>query len=309
MNSDLENFTRPVALRTVLELASKKLSRSKVYFGHGTDNPDDEAIQLVLYSLELPPECDLAQLDKLVSPSNANAAMDLIEQRINSRVPAAYLTGTAWFADLEFYADQRALVPRSPLAELVERSFAPWHNPDRIETVLDLCSGGGCIGIAAAHYLASAKVTLADISAPALELARKNIARHQVSARVDVIQADVFTSVGADHNWPVTSFDVIVSNPPYVDEKDFATMPAEYRVEPAIALQAGSDGLDLVRRILAQATSYLNDDGLLFVEVGNSAAALERAFPAVPFTWLEFSRGGHGVFLLRKDELEQYFPV
>lgn len=309
MSNDFEKFNSLLLLRTLLQQVSERLRAANVHFGHGTDNADDEAILLVLFGLGLPSECDISELDRPVASGDAQHVMDLVEHRIDARVPAAYLTGNAWFAGLEFFADRRALVPRSPIAELVERGFAPWRKADDIRQVLDLCCGGGCIGIAAAYYLPEAQVSLADISIEALELAQKNIERHSLSDRVKIFHADLFQLVSQGKPLPAAGFDIIVSNPPYVDADDMASMPAEYRVEPELALQAGKDGLDLVRPLLAQAGQYLRKDGLLIVEVGNSAAALERAFPQVPFTWLEFSRGGDGVFLLGKQELEQHFPL
>ncbi|MCP4465779.1 MAG: 50S ribosomal protein L3 N(5)-glutamine methyltransferase [Halieaceae bacterium] len=223
----------------------------------------------------------------------------LIERRCKERLPLPYLTGEAWFAGLSFSVDERVLIPRSPIAELIERGFEPWLANQSVASILDLCTGGGCIGIACAHYFEEAAIDLADLSDDALAVAADNIARYELQQRVSTIQSDLFSALQG------RSYDLIVSNPPYVDTEDLASMPAEYQHEPALALGSGADGLVLPRRILREAPRHLNDGGLLVVEVGNSGIALEQAFPGVAFTWVEFERGGHGVFVFSREELVQ----
>jgi ribosomal protein L3 glutamine methyltransferase len=224
--------------------------------------------------------------------------IDLFRRRIEERVPAAYLTGRAWFAGLEFVVDERVLVPRSPIAELVESGFEPWLDPSSVENVLDLCAGSGCIGIACALAFPDARVDLADVSGEALEVARANIDRHGVGDRVRAIVSDVYDGLGDRR------YDLVVSNPPYVDAGELAAMAPEYRHEPELGLAAGPDGLDVVHRILAGAREHLTQGGQLVVEVGASEAALAAAYEHLPLTWVEFERGGGGVFVLSASDLE-----
>jgi ribosomal protein L3 glutamine methyltransferase len=278
-----------------------QLRAHELWYGHGTDNPWDEAVQLVLAAAALPPDADRSVLDHLLTPEQGGRLRGWVARRVSERVPLPYLTGRAWFAGLPFVIDERAIIPRSPLAELVQNEFRPWLQPAAGPLrILDLCCGSGCIGIAAAHYIADAQVELADIDAAALQLARENVALHGVTERVRVTQSDLFEALAGRH------YDVIVSNPPYVDADDLAAMPPEYQHEPALALGSGSDGLDITRRILRDAAAHLTDRGLLVVEVGNSWQALEQAYPDVPFTWVEFEHGGHGVFVLTAQELREY---
>jgi ribosomal protein L3 glutamine methyltransferase len=223
--------------------------------------------------------------------------VDLILVRIEQRIPVAYLTNKAWFAGLEFYVDERTLVPRSPIAELIDTKFEPWVTtpPKRI---LDLCTGSGCIAIACAYAFPDAEVDAVDLSDDALEVADINIQNHGLSQQVFPIQSDLFSGIANE------KYDLIVSNPPYVDAEDMANLPDEYKHEPELGLACGDDGLDLVRDMLRQAGSMLNDDGVLFVEVGNSQVHLQAAYPEIPFQWIEFSIGGHGVFALTKAQLE-----
>ncbi len=267
-----------------------------LYFGHGTDNAWDESLSLVLYALSLPWNVEASVQSRQLTEAEQSVIAALFERRIDERVPAAYLTGEAWFAGVPFYVDQRVLVPRSPIAELVESEFTPWL-PDAPQTILDLCTGSGCIGIACALYLPEAHVTLSDISTDALAVASQNIARYELEERVETLESDLFSSLQQQR------FDLIVSNPPYVDAEDLADMPAEYHHEPEIGLASGLDGLDFTRRLLSEAPDHLTEQGVLIVEVGNSWVALEEAYPEVPFLWLEFERGGHGVFLLTAQQL------
>ncbi len=283
-----------------LEYAHRRLESSLVFYGHGTDNAWDEAVQLVLHVAELPPESDDAVLPGEFDRSANERLSALLDRRIDDRVPLPYLTGKAFFAGLEFDCDPRAIIPRSPIAELIEQDFLPWYAGPTPLRLLDLCCGGGCIGIASAVYQPELRVDLADLDADALALATQNIDRHGLSERVSAVQSDVFSHLAGRR------YDLIVSNPPYVDARDLAEMPDEYHHEPELALGSGPDGLALTRKILAGAELFLEPHGLLLVEVGNSWPALEESYPYLPFTWIEFERGGHGVFALSAQELQDY---
>ena len=252
----------------------------------------------MLHTLHLPLDLPESWWDSRLSEAERTRVVAVLRERIATRKPAAYLTREAWFAGLPFYVDERVLVPRSPLAELIAAGFEPWLDPDGVTRALDLCTGGGCIGIAVALALPQAQVDLADVSPDALAVARINIERHQMSEQVRALQSDVFDGLQAGDR-----YDLIVSNPPYVDAEDMAALPDEYRHEPALGLAAGGDGLDIVRRILDGAREHLTEDGALIVEVGNSQAAVEAAFPDLPMIWLEFEAGGHGVFLVYARDL------
>jgi ribosomal protein L3 glutamine methyltransferase len=286
----------PTYLHTIRDLirwGASRMNEAGLHFGHGTDNALDETAALVLHALHLPPDLHVEYLQSNVTPPEKQAALRLLERRIIERKPAAYLTQRAWFMGLPFYVDERVLVPRSPLAELIDRHFAPWLSDSRkIEHVLDLGTGSGCIGIACARAFPNARVDLVDVSPEALEVARRNVAEHGLEDQVEVIQSDLFSALKGRR------YDIIISNPPYVRLEELDTLPAEYHHEPRQGLAAGEEGLDVVVEILRQAADHLKRDGLLIVEVGNAQYALCEAFPDVPFTWLEFERGGHGVFLL-----------
>ncbi len=279
---------------------ASRFTAAGLYFGHGTDNARDEAHWLVAHALHLPFELAAEYGGCHVTAPERAAVLALLVQRIDQRRPAAYLTGSTRFAGLEFDVSDAVMIPRSPLAELIEQGFAPWVDPQRVRRVLDLCTGSGCLGIATAVHLPAAALDLADISPAALAVARRNIARHGLEERVHVFESDLFAGIDGDDE---DGYDVIISNPPYVGAAEMETLPPEYRHEPALALAAGETGLDLVLRILRDAPDYLADDGLLVVEVGNSAAALAAALPTVPFTWLDFEHGGEGVFALDRAAL------
>jgi len=285
-------------LRDFIRLGVSLFNRAGLHFGHGTDNALDEAVWLVLHALHLPPDFPAEYFDSRLTPEEKEAVLTLFRRRIEERIPAPYLTGTTWFAGLEFHVDERVLIPRSPIAELIEQRFAPWIEPERVTRVLDLCTGGGCIAVATALAFPEAAVDASDLSTAALEVAEINVRRYGLEERVELIRSDLF------ENLEGRGYDIIVSNPPYVDGAEMAALPAEYRHEPELALAAGEDGLDLVRSILAEAARYLNPGGILVVEVGSSAQALEKSFPEIPFLWLEFERGGEGVFLLTREQLE-----
>jgi len=286
-------------LRDYIRWAVSRFQAEQLFFGHGTDNAWDEARQLVLGALHLPWEMADSYLDCRLEDDERAHLQDLLQRRIEQRVPTAYLLGQAWFCGLPFIVDERVLIPRSPIGELIDRRFEPWlaQAPAR---VLDLCTGSGCIGIACAYEFLEAEVVLADLSFEALEVASRNIEHHGLEDRVYTVQSDGFDGL------PKQRFDLILSNPPYVDAEDIADMPNEFHHEPALALACGEDGLDLVRRILAQAADHLTETGTLIVEVGNSQVHVEALYPEVEFTWLEFARGGHGVFLLAASQCREH---
>jgi len=291
--------TDPVTVEQILTEGQLLFETSDLYFGHGTDNAWDEAVFLVFYALDLPPDADRSVLNQQLTDIQCKAIHQLFEQRIRDRIPAAYLTGRAWFCGLPFAVDKRVIIPRSPIAELIMSGFHPWCSTEP-QRLLDLCTGSGCIGIACAYAFENAEVVLSDICADALQVAQQNIQQHDLAARVSAVQSDLFENL-ADQK-----FDLIVSNPPYVDGDDYASMPDEYFHEPELALASGNDGLDFTRRLLREAHDYLTEHGVLIVEVGNSGEALDRLFPSVPFLWLEFSEGDGGVFLLTRDQLLEH---
>lgn len=290
-------MTQTLTVSYVLKQATEQLAAHELYYGHGTACARDDAAQLLLFVLDLPADTPLEQAPSHLSQQQYTRLQHLLTARITQHKPAAYLTNTAYFAGLDFYVDERVLIPRSPLAELIEQRFAPWFSPEDIGCVLELGTGSGCIAIAVAHYLVQASVDAVDIDAGALAVAAQNRARHQLQSRVNFLQSDLFNDV------PCKQYDIIISNPPYVDAKDMASLPAEYRHEPELGLAAGADGLSIVNRILSDAAAYLSPQGVLIVEVGNSQAALEQTYPDLPFIWLEFARGGEGVFLLYASDL------
>ncbi|WP_296235583.1 50S ribosomal protein L3 N(5)-glutamine methyltransferase [uncultured Pseudomonas sp.] len=291
--------TRLRTLRDYIRWAVSRFQAEQLFFGHGTDNAWDEARQLVLGAVHLPWEISDAYLDCCLEDDEHAHLQALLKRRIEERVPTAYLLGEAWFCGLPFVVDERVLVPRSPIAELIDRHFAPWLPTEPVR-ILDLCTGSGCIGIACAYEFPEAEVVLGDLSFDALEVANLNIERHGLEDRVYCVQGDGFGGL------PGQSFDLIISNPPYVDAEDFADMPAEYQHEPEMGLACGNDGLDLVRRMLAEAADHLTERGVLIVEVGNSQVHVEALYPEVDFTWLDFQRGGHGVFLLAAKQCREH---
>lgn len=280
--------------------SSERLARAHLAYGHGTDNAFDEAAALVFHALRLSHDDAPRAYARAVSPRGRKRVRELITQRIRTRRPAAYLMRRMWFAGLEFYVDERVLVPRSPIAELIEHGFAPWVEPRRVRRILDIGTGSGCIAIAAARRFPRAMVDAVDISVPALVVARRNVRRHRLAHRVRALHGDLF---GASDS---RRYDIIVSNPPYVGTREYRSLPAEYRREPGIALRSGPSGLDAVARILREAETFLQPTGILVVEVGNTQRALERRYPGVPFTWVEFQRGGGGVFVLTREELKAH---
>jgi ribosomal protein L3 glutamine methyltransferase len=287
----------PVTLGKVVERGARRLSQARLSYGHGTDNPLDEAAALVFHALDLDHEEAPQIYARTVSPVERRRIDRLIERRIRERRPAAYLMGRMWFAGLEFKVDERVLVPRSPIAELIVGGFRPWIEPRRVRRVLDIGTGSGCIAIACAYAFPKARVDATDISLAALPVARTNIRGHRLARRVSAIRSDLFSGLGRRR------YDIIVSNPPYVATAEWRALPVEYRHEPRIALESGDKGLDAVRRILCEAERHLKPGGILVVEVGNTQRSLEKAYPRVPFMWLDFERGGGGVFLLTREQL------
>lgn len=284
----------------LIRASARRLTRAGVFFGHGTDNARDEAAALVLHALGLPHDAPARAYRRRVTAQAQAAARELVTRRIAERIPAAYLTGTTGFAGLRFAVDARVLIPRSPIAELIEQGFSPWVAPRQVRRVLDIGTGSGCIAIAVAHYLPRARVDAVDISAAALEVARLNVRWHRLQGRVRLVRSDNFGALRG------RTYDIIVTNPPYVGTRELKSLPPEYRHEPRVALASGRDGLDAVRTILREAPRHLAAGGLLVAEVGNSERALRRAFPRLPFVWLQFTRGGGGVFLLYREQLLQH---
>ncbi len=269
-------------------------------YGHGTTSAREEAVFLVFHALALPFDVPDAVLDRPLMPEARSRALALIRERIGTRKPAAYVLRESWFAGFGFYVDERVLVPRSPIAELIESRFSPWlEDPRRI---LDIGTGSGCIAIACALTFPEAEVHATDVSAGALEVARRNTERHGVRDRVRLLRSDVYESLCGER------YDLIVSNPPYVPAAHLATLPPEHRHEPSLGLDGGDDGLAIVSRILEGASEHLTEHGTLIVEAGEAAPAAEARYPRLPFVWLEFERGGEGVFLLDVQGLRQCFP-
>lgn len=295
----MTNYSELQTIRDFIRFATSRFNEAGLYYGHGTDNAWDEAISLVLHTLHLPHNINPTVLDAHLTTAEKNGVMTLIMKRVNERIPVAYLNHEAWFAGLSFYVDERVLIPRSPMAEQIENLFEPWIDHHQVESILDLCTGSGCIAIACAKAFPEASVDASDISNDALAVAKINVLRHHVEDQVTLHQADLFNGL------PKKKYDVIVSNPPYVSAQEMSELPSEYRHEPALGLAAGQEGLDIVIRILRDAKEYLNPNGILMVEVGNSEYALAEQFPEIPFVWLEFERGGGGVFVLTAKQLQQ----
>lgn len=289
-------------LRTVRDFirwGASRFAEAGLVFGHGTDNALDEAAALVLHALHLPPDLPEAWLGAALTRGEREAVAALLRRRIEERLPAAYLTGEAWFAGLPFQVDARVLIPRSPIAELIEHGFEPWAAGIEVRRILDLGTGSGCIGIACALAFPEAEVDLADVSAEALEVARANVARHGLEGRVRAVRSDGFAALDG-------TYDLIVSNPPYVSAAQMRALPPEHRHEPALALAAGPEGLDFALRILREAPARLRDPGLLVVEVGEAADALQARLPELPLIWPEFARGGDGVFVIGAAQLRAH---
>jgi ribosomal protein L3 glutamine methyltransferase len=282
-------------IETAIRAAASAFESVELYFGHGTDSAVDEASWLISYSLGLSPQV-APDYSRSLTTSECESCNKLLQRRVDERIPTAYLTGEAWFAGHRFLADDRALVPRSPLAEFIQYDFFGLLDGQSAPRILDLCTGGGCIAIASALASEDSMVDASDLSPEALDLALSNVQLHGLEKRVSLLQGSLFEPIDEKYS-------LILSNPPYVDAQDINAMPKEFGHEPPMGLAAGEDGLDLVRIMLKEAINYLEPHGYLVVEVGNSGAALEESFPGVPFGWLEFAQGGHGVFVLSHEEL------
>jgi ribosomal protein L3 glutamine methyltransferase len=294
---------RLTTVRDAVRWAEKQLTTAGVYCGHGTDNPLDEGAWLVSGALRIPPT-ELSRRHTDVVDAEGRARLrELIQQRITTRKPAAYLLHEAWFAGLRLYVDERVIVPRSLTGEFILERFTPWIDPAGVRRILDLCTGSGCMAIACAYAFPAARVDAADVSSDALTVARINVERHDLSDRVRLIKSDLFSNL-AD-----VRYDVIVTNPPYVSRAEMKTLPPEYRHEPRLALESGPAGLDAITRILRDAADHLEPQGVLVAEVGNAKVALQKGFPHAPFVWLPTTSGDDSVFLITAEQLNQYSPL
>ena len=290
-------------LRDYMRWGASRFTQAQVCFGQGTTTALDEAVALVLYAVHQPYHLSAHFFDCVLTLEERKTVFDLIERRINERIPAAYLTKESIFAGLPFYVDERVLIPRSPVAELIEQQFAPWVEEENVEHILDLCTGSACIAIACAYAFPNAMVDAVDLSPEALEVAEINIEKHQLTESVTTYYSDLFNKL------PPTKYDIIISNPPYVCLQEWENLPPEFHAEPDMAFKGGTSGLDLVLRILSNAKDYLNEQGILIIEVGSSAETLQNLLPDVPFYWLNFERGGDGVFLLSANQVFDYHEL
>lgn len=286
-------------IRDWIRYAVSQFEASDIFYGHGTDNSYDEAVWLIMSGLDLPTETLENFLDATITSAEREHLVDLIEQRVTKHTPTAYLVKEAWLHDFKFYVDERVLVPRSFIAELLlDDSLTPWIEfPEMIESAADLCTGSGCLGVLLAHAFPEASVDVIDISPDAIDVSNINIANYGLEEQITAIQSDMFTALAGK------TYDVLISNPPYVDAPSMAALPTEYRNEPQLALGSGTDGLDHTHTILREAANYLTDEGVLIVEIGHNRDALLDAYPNTPFIWLDTSGGDQFVFLLRKQDL------
>lgn len=287
-------------IRDYIRWGASRFTEAKICFGHGSVTALDEAAAMVLHTIHQPYNLAESYLESVLTLKERQAVVDIIDRRIKERKPAAYLTHEAIFAGLAFYVDERVLVPRSPIAELIEQRFAPWVDEEQVGHILDLCTGSACIAIACAYAFPDALVDAVDLSTDALDVAEINVDKHQLAESVTLYHSDLFQKL------PDTKYDVIVSNPPYVSLEEWEQLPAEFRAEPDMGFKGGHSGLDIVLRILVDANKHLAEQGILVVEVGSSAETLQDRFPNVPFYWLGFERGGDGVFLLTAEQVNQY---
>jgi len=290
--------THLTTLRDLLRFAVSRFNQAGISFGHGTDNAYDEAAYLILHTLHLPLDTLEPFLDARLTPDEIEAVVNILRRRVEEAVPASYLTHEAWLGDFKFYVDERVIVPRSFIAELLREQLAPWvADPESVSSALDLCTGSGCLAIMMAHAFPHAAIDAVDLSPGALEVAQRNVADYALQEQITLIQSDLFQKLQGRR------YDLAVSNPPYVNAKSMRNLPQEYRHEPTLALASGEDGLDAVREILRRAPEHLTEDGLLVVEIGHNRDVLEQAYPDIEFTWLDVSAGDEYVFLLRRDQL------
>jgi len=289
-----------ITVRDWLRFAVSRFNEAKLFFGHGSDNAFDEAAYLILHTLHLPLDRLEPFLDASLTHGESEEVQAVIERRVRERLPAAYLTHEAWLGEHRFYVDERVIVPRSFIAELLHEQLAPWiEHPDQVGSVLDLCTGSGCLAILAALAFPNTQIDAVDLSGDALDVAVRNIDDYALQDRIECIASDMFAALDG------RTYDVILSNPPYVNAESVAALPPEYQAEPALALASGEDGLDATRQILAQAHAHLNPGGLLLVEIGHNRDALEAAYPALPFTWIDTASGDQFVFMLRREDLTE----
>ena len=285
-------------VRDYLRFAVSRFNEAKLFFGHGSDDAYDEAAYLILHTLHLPLDRLEPFLDARLTDSERAEVLNIIHRRVEHRIPAAYLTHQALLGNFSFYVDERVIVPRSFIAELLLEQLSPWiANPEEIHSVLDLCTGSGCLAILAAHAFPNATVDAVDVSPAALAVAERNVADYHLQDRVDLIESDLFAKLDSKR------YDLIISNPPYVDAESVKALPQEYRHEPELALGSGHDGLDATRIILKRAAQHLTENGILIVEIGHNRDALEAAYPDLPFTWLDVSAGDQFVFMLHRNDL------
>jgi ribosomal protein L3 glutamine methyltransferase len=290
-----------ITLRDWLRWIMSRFSEADLFFGHGTDNAWDEAIWLLLAALKLPQGRLEPFLDARLTRTERLTVWNALQQRIVRRLPTAYIVQEAWLGPFRFYVDERVIVPRSYFAELLEDGMAPWvEDPEKITSALDLCTGSGCLAILMAHTFPHAKIDAIDLSSDALVVARRNIAAYDLSDKVQVIESDLFTAVAGK------KYDLILSNPPYVTAAAMAVLPAEYRHEPVLALAAGHDGLDIVRRILEEGANYLNPGGFIAIEVGHNRELVETAFPHLSMIWLDTTTSSEKIFLVSRESLCEY---
>jgi len=297
LNHEIRYLT---TVKDFMRWGASRFMEAKLSYGHGMLTALDESVYLVLKALYLPIDTPEVYWGSQLTPQEIERILSFLTQRIETRKPAAYITREGWFAGLCFYVDERVLIPRSPIAEMVEDQFEPWIDAGRVTDVLDMCTGSGCIGISCAYAFPDAQIDLSDISSGALEVAQINSKNHDVTSHVSIIASDLFENLQGKR------YDIIVSNPPYVDQEDMDALSDEFKHEPELGLASGGDGLDITRQILAEAANHLYPDGILVLEVGNSQYALSEKYPNVPFQWIEFERGGDGVFILTAEQLEQY---
>lgn len=285
--------TKPITLRNIIASSIKRFNEARLHFGHGTDNPYDEAINIVLHVLNLPFDVDKSILNKTLTVKERAKIENLVATRIKKRIPAAYLLQEAWFMGLPFYVDERVMIPRSSMAELIEHKFSPWIDENKVRNILDLGTGSGCIAIACAKAFPKAKVDAIDISTDALAVAEINVRKHHLKRRINLLHGDLFAPI--DNK----KYDIIVSNPPYVSAKEMKTLPKEYSHEPKLAFYGGKNkGLDLVIKIMQEAKKHLTANGILVVEAGNNCEILQKMFPKIPFIWPDFEHGEGGIFVL-----------
>ncbi|NNE64743.1 MAG: 50S ribosomal protein L3 N(5)-glutamine methyltransferase [Gammaproteobacteria bacterium] len=292
-----------ITIRDFIRWGASEFNRQKLSFGHGFTDAFDEARYLSLFALSLPLDLPNEYFDCRLLPGEREQILEILQKRVDTRQPAAYITRESWFCGLKFYIDERVLVPRSPIAELIGNQFEPWIDSQRVGRILDLCTGSGCIAIACQYAFEDAEVCASDISEEALEVARINRKAHRLDDYLTLYQSDLFTGI------PVQAFDIIVSNPPYVDAQDMADLSDEFRFEPDLGLAAGNDGLDLVNQILLQSKDYLSEHGILVIEVGNSQPAMMQRYDVLPMTWIDFEYGGSGVCCISAQDLRQHYSM